>query len=145
MRVLRLVPILSATILAGGTISPPTMTIYSRSNDSLRFELSKVKEVAFAQGTSAVRRVRNEFCGIRLSGLNGATARFRLSGTPGTLASLLLLDLQGRQLWGGSAMLDASGTGWLVAPAVQGGLVVARYRNEGFSSTKPVPMIGGGR
>lgn len=136
--------LLTAAALAGAANTVPTMTLFS-SGGSKVFNLPAVKSLSFGDGTSAIRRVRNEFCGVRMTGLSGGLARFALSGTAGTQANLQLIDLRGRILWAGSTQLDPSGKAELSAPAVTGGLVLARYRNESFLSTAPVPLVGGAR
>ncbi len=122
----------------------PTMTIHTKGGGVFSFPLPRVTSVSFKDGATGVRKVRSEFVGFRLAGRHGGLANFTLSGTPGTSASLQLVDLRGKVLWSGSTLLDASGNGILQVPSVGGGLVIGQYRNESVTRAAPVSFVSGG-
>lgn len=122
----------------------PKLTFHT-SGGSSTYELSRVNSLSFNGDASSIHKVRNEFCGLRFVGASSGMANFVATGTPGTMASMQLLNVQGRVLWSGTSRLDATGLANFVASVPSGGLLIARYRNESFSKSTPVPMLGSSR
>jgi len=140
----RITPLLlAAGVMAASTPTVPSLTLFTKEG-STTYSLPNIASLTFNDGASAIHKVRSEFCGFRLTGMGGGLANFSLMGSPGTMANLQLVDLHGRNVWTGSARLDATGKAQLQGPTTSGRLLIARYRNESVVQAAPVAMVNGG-